>query len=64
MDAEQEILPPYTDTAYTSDEKHVSFVDQEIVETINNRIDELSPALRELSLKIHGKAYFLAHYLI
>ncbi|KAG9054594.1 hypothetical protein FS842_004695, partial [Serendipita sp. 407] len=38
---------------YTSDEKHVSFVDQEIVETINNRIDELSPALRELSLKIH-----------
>lgn len=30
------------------------WLSKEIIDTINNRIDELDPALRELSLKIHG----------
>ncbi|KAG8835071.1 hypothetical protein FRC17_005424 [Serendipita sp. 399] len=48
--------PPYPTQTISGNEKHDSPVTHEIVETINVRINELSPALRELSLKIHGMA--------
>lgn len=54
---EADVDPPPTYQA-TYEEGKTGWLSKDIVNTINARIDELSSALRELSLKIHGKVEF------
>jgi hypothetical protein len=42
-----------------SGEKRSPWLGEDIKQTIDGCIDELSPALRELSLKIHGTHFWL-----
>lgn len=48
-----EDLPPYEGSGTTFGKEETSWLSDEIMKTLNTRINELSPALRELSLKIH-----------
>jgi hypothetical protein len=49
-----EDLPTYQETGAPIEKNASSWLSDEIIKSINNRIAELSPLLRDLSLKIHG----------
>lgn len=51
-DSDEE-LPAYDENP--ANKENTAWLSKEIIGTLNKRIDELSPELRELSLKIHGK---------
>lgn len=52
---ESDDLPMYQETGVPIEKKASPWLSEEIIKSIDNRIDELSPWLRELSLKIHGE---------
>jgi hypothetical protein len=54
-----EDLPAYQETAVSLEKKASSWLSDEIIKSIDNRVDELSPLLHELSLKIHGTSMHL-----
>jgi len=54
MQDQEEFLPTYQETRVLTEKGASPWLGEEIIQTINTRVDELSPQLRELSLDIHG----------